>query len=209
MSDRPSRYDHFADFYEGDEPPPWDSGIVPPEVRALVEGENPLTPGRALDIGCGTGVSSVYLAAHGWQVTGVDWVEAALTRARERAREAGLNDEQVRFLQASVESPGFLPDHPPVTLWLDVGCLHSLPPESRPIYARHAARLTAPGGMAVMYVWRRHQREDGEAGLDPDEVAAMLALAFTLEKMTLSREATDTSRPSAWYWLRRRPEASG
>jgi 2-polyprenyl-3-methyl-5-hydroxy-6-metoxy-1,4-benzoquinol methylase len=39
----------------------------------------------ALDIGCGTGDSSIYLARHGWQVTGVDFVSAALAKARKKA----------------------------------------------------------------------------------------------------------------------------
>ena len=83
-----ARYERFADAYAADTPPPWDSGIVPPEVRALVEGDQLLTPGRALDVGCGTGLSSVYLAQHGWRVTGLDWIETALEQARARAGRA-------------------------------------------------------------------------------------------------------------------------
>ena len=44
---------------------PWDTGIVPPEVVALVESGEP-QPGWALDLGCGSGVTSRYLAHTGF-----------------------------------------------------------------------------------------------------------------------------------------------
>ena len=44
-----------------------------------------LTPGRALDIGCGTGVNAVWLAKQGWQVTAVDYSEVALEKGKRLA----------------------------------------------------------------------------------------------------------------------------
>ena len=51
--------------------------------------------GRALDIGTGSGVWGVQLAERGWRVTGVDIVEKALRRARERVDEAGVEMQLV------------------------------------------------------------------------------------------------------------------
>ena len=51
--------------------------------------------GRALDLGCGSGIWAVALAQRGWQVTGVDFVPKALRRARERAEQAEV---EVEFL---------------------------------------------------------------------------------------------------------------
>jgi SAM-dependent methyltransferase len=48
-----------------------------------------LTPGTALDAGCGAGAEAVWLAEHGWQVTAVDIAAEALHRAAERARASG------------------------------------------------------------------------------------------------------------------------
>ena len=84
-AERRARLERFQAAYAAPQAPPWDSNIVPPEVRALVEDTSPWPPGRALDVGCGSGTSAVYLAAHGWQVTGVDWIAAALDQARQRA----------------------------------------------------------------------------------------------------------------------------
>ena len=195
-------YERFQSRYNSDAPP-WDSGIVPPEVCALVECESPLTPGRALDVGCGTGTSSVYLAQNGWNVTGVDWIETAIQRARERAAQAGLDSESVRFMRQDVLSPDFLRDHPPVNLWLDVGCLHGFDRQGMQMYAGHVKRLIAPGGTLLIYGWARHERDGVLRGFDVDEMSALYAPELTLVNVDHGLEATDTSFASMWFTLRR------
>ncbi len=197
-------YERYLAAYTGAEPPPWDTGVVPPEVRALVERLRALPPGRALDVGCGTGVSAVYLAGRGWQVTGVDWVEAALVQARARARAAGLGRAQIRFVRADVGAADFLVRHPPVDLWLDIGCLHGLAEDAQRRYASHAARLVAAGGMLRLYAWRRQADADDPPGLDPEDVARLFGDAFALVAVVFSRDTAGEDRPAAWYTLRRR-----
>ncbi len=58
---------------------PWDGHPLAKSLRDLVEGDGAMAPGTALDLGCGTGDSSIYLAKHGWQVTGVDFVAKAVS----------------------------------------------------------------------------------------------------------------------------------
>ena len=67
---------------------PWDSGVPPPELVAVVEGADRLSPGKALDVGCGTGTNSIYMARHGWDVTGVDFVPRAINTAKRKAKAA-------------------------------------------------------------------------------------------------------------------------
>ena len=195
-------YERFQAQY-ADGRPPWDSGVVPPEVVALVEGESPLAPRQALDIGCGTGTSSVYLAQHGWQVTGVDFISAAIQRARQRALNANLGDAMIRFLQADVTGDDFLPDHPPAALWLDVGCLHSVDPSMRGAYAAHAKRLVALGGTLLLYGWGYTEVDARPHGFDETEIRALFTPEFELLHVDRGEEATATGRPSAWYRLRR------
>jgi len=58
---------------------------------ALVDTVSPLTPGRALDLGCGEGGDSIWLAEQGWSVVGVDVSETALARARAEAEDRELD----------------------------------------------------------------------------------------------------------------------
>ncbi len=67
--------------------PPWDTGVTPPELEDFVQNH---PPGRALDLGCGTGTNVIYLAQHGWQAIGVDFVKKAIHHARQKADQAGV-----------------------------------------------------------------------------------------------------------------------
>ncbi len=68
---------------------PWDIGARD-ELVALVE-HGRIRPCRAIDLGCGAGANAIYLAQKGFEVTGVDFAESAIEKARERAREAGVD----------------------------------------------------------------------------------------------------------------------
>lgn len=70
---------------------PWDNHALAQSLRNLVEGNDStgsLPAGAALDVGCGTGDSSIYLSQHGWQVTGIDFTPEALDKACAKARAA-------------------------------------------------------------------------------------------------------------------------
>ena len=120
---------------------PWDSDSVPDELQTLVEGRAALSPGRALDLGCGTGTNAVYLATRGWQVTAIDNVERALRRARDRAAARGvavnwLNGDVSRLADVSL-APGF-------ALVFDRGCYHGLGGRQRDAYAACGHRSREP-----------------------------------------------------------------
>ena len=175
--------------------PPWDTEVTPPEVVELVEGEG-LAPGRALDLGCGTGTNCIYLARHGWEVVGVDFSVLAICRARRKARWAGVD---CQFYREDVTDLAFLAD--PFDLALDIGCLHSLPPEDWERYAAEVAWLVRPGGLYLLYAFAPRPDHSATRGVAPEEVRSLFAPAFAVERE--ERGEDPTGPRSAWYWLRR------
>ncbi len=61
--------------------------------RFLVAEVAELAPGRALDLACGEGQNAIWLATLGWDVTGVDYSEVAIAKARSRAERDGVHVE--------------------------------------------------------------------------------------------------------------------
>jgi SAM-dependent methyltransferase len=180
---------------------PWDTRITPPELVALIEGENP-SPGRALDLGCGAGTNCIYLARHGWEAVGVDFSGIAIRRARRRARRAGVD---CRFHQADVTDLSFLEDR--FDLLLDIGCLHSVPKESREEYAAGLARLAQPGGLYMLYAFTARPGRSSSLGIASEEIHRLFAPAFRGERQEGGDDPTGPQ--SAWYWLRRTDSPPG
>ncbi len=123
---------------------PWDRDQEPDALRELVAEQ---APGRALDLGCGMGAKSVYLARHGWQVVGVDAVPRALKRAGDRARTAGVS---ARFMRGDVTRLGDLGLETGFDLFFDFGCFHGLGDRGRDAYAEGVTRLAAPRASLLM-----------------------------------------------------------
>ncbi len=73
-----------------------------PNPQLVAEAEH-LTPGTALDIGCGEGADVMWLAERGWTVTGLDFSQSGLDKAAAVARDAGL-DGRTRFEQADIRT---------------------------------------------------------------------------------------------------------
>jgi len=178
---------------------PWDSGVAPPELVDVIEGARRLAAGRALDLGCGTGTTSVYMASRGWQVTGVDFVPRPIRVARAKAASAGVS---LAFLVGDVTRLGELPIEPGFDLLFDQGCFHSLPDRARPAYVREVSRVARSGATSLLYAFGRqphgHRRRFFPKGITPDEVRALFA---DFEMV----EAIPGSDPfgSHWYTLRR------
>lgn len=58
--------------------------------QLLVDAIRDRRPGLAIDLGMGEGRNAIYLAQHGWSVTGVDLSDVGVAQARKRARELGV-----------------------------------------------------------------------------------------------------------------------
>lgn len=99
----------------------------------------------ALDIGCGAGQESIFLAQQGFKVTGVDLSSEALNIAAKKAAQAGVevNWQKGNALHLPVEDQS-------VDLINDRGCFHVIDNEHRSQYAQEVARVLKPGGKMLL-----------------------------------------------------------
>jgi ubiquinone/menaquinone biosynthesis C-methylase UbiE len=158
---------------------PWDGHPLSQRLRDLVEvsGQTPaLTPGRALDIGCGTGDSSIYLAQHGWQVTGVDYVTKPLEKARAKAEANGVSVDFVQADATRLSATGVGADF---NLVVDNGCLHGMSAEDRDAYVREVTAVAAPEARLLIVAFVPGA-SFGVPGIEPAEVERRFTASWQL-----------------------------
>jgi SAM-dependent methyltransferase len=141
MQNEPSALAGFTRIY-AETNPPWDIGKPQPPFVAVAD--QVVSP--VLDAGCGTGGTSIFFAARGEQVTGIDFVEEAIRRARAKAHEHGL---AVEFL---------IKDAMTLRDWdkrfasvIDSGLFHIYTGDERRRYAQGLAHVLRPGGRLFLY----------------------------------------------------------
>lgn len=171
--------------------PPWDSGISPPELLDFLS-HHP--PGRAIDLGCGTGTNVVTLAQHGWQVTGIDFAPRAIHMARRKSAQAGVH---ATVAIGDVTKLDGIPG--PFDLALDLGCFHGIP--SRSGYLSQLSRLLAPGGYWLLYAMLKSDPGESRPGITEGDLALIASSGLVL----LGRQDgwDRRNRPSAWFIFQR------
>ena len=145
---------------------PWDGHKLPRPFTEFIEGQNGApgaTPAEVLDIGCGTGDLSIYLAKHKWTVTAVDFVDVALAKARAKAEAAGVT---VRYLRGdatklSTYSLGTFP------LVIDGGCMHGFSDPDRDAYVRELEKTVKSGRPVLPVCLRRSETAAASPGYQP------------------------------------------
>lgn len=172
MTDEPQvqhGHRHGADHDETYDQPWWDrrygdhesvwSGKPNPQ---LVAEATDLTPGKALDVGCGEGADSIWLASRGWQVTGLDFSRVGLDRAARRAATVGADiAERIRW-----QHQDLLVWDPPVRAYDLVSSqfMHLPTEQMRQLMAQLAAAVAVGGTLLVV----GHDLSDVATGLRPD-----------------------------------------
>lgn len=146
--------------------------------HALVTAVVDFEPGRALDLGCGEGGDSVWLAERGWQVTAVDVAPTAISRARELATRTRVADGRITWLVEDLSSW-----HPPDSYDLVTACfLHSSVEFPRTTVLQRAASAVAPGGHLLIVghasppPWARADHHAHHHFFSPAEELASLQL---------------------------------
>jgi ubiquinone/menaquinone biosynthesis C-methylase UbiE len=144
---------------------PWEGHKLSRALSSLAQ-----KPGKLLDIGCGTGDTTIDLAQKGWQATGVDFVEKALQRARKKAAAAKV---EVRFLRGDATKLSSLGLGADFDLVTDNGCMHLLDDAGRDAWAREVTAVTAPGAHLLVVGFPPGNRP-GPKGFDQAEIERRL-----------------------------------
>ena len=128
----------FEQMYQGQAP--WDTGRPQPAIVRLAEAG--LVRGSVLDVGCGTGENALYLAARGHDCWGIDFVPAAIERAKAKVAQRGIaahfivgNALELNKLERRFDTV------------IDCGLFHTFADEDRPAFVEGLAEALRPGGL--------------------------------------------------------------
>ncbi|GAB3268585.1 hypothetical protein GCM10027449_02030 [Sinomonas notoginsengisoli] len=179
--------------------PPW-VGPARSDLTGLVE-SGTLRPCRVIDLGCGVGDNAVFLAQHGFEVTAVDFAAAAIAKAKEKARQAGVEvnflvDDLTRLTKVSGE----------FDLLVDYGVFDDLSARQRAAYVQQVVPLAGPGAKFLLWcfeweprLWERAVISvlpfDGLA-LMPGEAERWFGTDFDVER--ISGESGLRGWPRGW-----------
>ncbi len=179
---------------------PWDVGVPDPHLIELVTSGR-VSPGRALEVGCGTGTNARWLAEQGFSVVGVDLSSTALERAR--------SAPDLKGGSLAVHALDFLTDEVPggpFDFVFDRGCFHVF--DEAPDRVRFAERVAAvlePGGVWVSLIGSTEGpgRDVGPPRRSAREIADAIEPVLALEELSAT---LFFERAAAWLSVARRRE---
>ncbi|MGC9348246.1 MAG: class I SAM-dependent methyltransferase [Anaerolineae bacterium] len=180
---------------------PWDTGARS-ELVALVESGR-IRPGRAIDLGSGTASNCIYLAQHGFDVTGVDFAPAAIEKGQALADEVGVS---VGFIVDDLTDLKHV--YGTFDLLVDYGTFDDLRPQQRDLYMRNVLPLTRPGSLFLLYAheWAPRWWERpfySSAALELGEAEARFSPYFRIEEIARESELDGFPRGYAVYLMTR------
>jgi SAM-dependent methyltransferase len=185
---------------------PWDTQDtqVPTVLQDIIEGTQAISTGKALDLGCGMGRHSIYLASHGWQVTGLDSSGRALRTARQRAEKVGLNVTFIRGDVTRLEKTGLTG---PFNFFLDGGCFHGMSDDERSRYNNSITQVAASDSELLIFSFGPNKRGIPPRGAEIGDVDRCFSANWKIISSVIDRDMPDTLKDSytyaAWYRLKK------
>ena len=193
-----SKNERFRKRYKtGDTP--WDLGRPDANLVEIVT-RRPINSCRVLELGCGTGTDTVWLAQQGFEATGTDVSGVAIGKAKERAAESGVECTflELDFLHQPV--PGG-----PFRFIYDRDCFHSFDTASqRKKFAKNAAAHLESGGMWLSFVGSADDppRDSGPPMRSLKDVVLAVEPYFKILSVTASQfDSLREIPPGAWICL--------
>ena len=199
MSD--SKQEQFQKRYK-EKATPWDIGR--PDFNLIdIVSNRPIGKGKALDVGCGFGHNSLWLAQHGFLVTGVDVSEVALKQAEENASAIGANCMflSLDFLQEDV--PGL-----PFNFVFDRGCFHAYDSDDeRKRFAERVGYHLDKSGLWLSLIGSTDEPSKGPGPPRRSARDIVVAVEPFFEILSLTASHFDSNSqhpPKAWTCLMRK-----
>jgi SAM-dependent methyltransferase len=146
-------------------PAPWDIGRPQPAIVRLASQGG--FAGAVLDAGCGTGENSLLVASLGFSVLGVDVAETALTMAREKAGQRGIEIEFAAADAFQLNRLGRM-----FETVLDCGLFHTFNANERPGYRASLASVTRPNGTLYLLCFSDDGPDIGPHPISQEELRA-------------------------------------
>jgi SAM-dependent methyltransferase len=182
---------------------PWDTLRPSVEMIRIISTER-IVPCAAIELGCGTGSNTLWLAAQGFEVTGVDCAALALDQARRRSDTAGVT---IRWVQADVLGTADLGG--PYCFLFDRGCYHCVRRDNGvDAYLRRLDQILAPGASAIVLAGNaREPRDPGPPVVSEEELRAEFGRIFhivQLREFRFDRPLSDAPAFLGWSCLARK-----
>jgi len=168
----------------------WTDNRIPKELKEIVELHNPKT---SLELGCGLGIFSSFMASQGIKATGVDFSSVAIEKANKRVAN---NTDKPEYIVGDVTNLKKIHDQFDVSF--DVGCFHCLDKEGQKKYVSEIYRLLKPG--ATLLIWAL-DTSPSDIKLSPKYIEQTFGEHFKLDQSKFSRRRIASSH---WYWLIRK-----
>ena len=189
-SDEPSTSKEFDKMYNSFLHWIWSDVRIPKELKELTAACNPK---NSLELGCGLGRFSSFMAEQGINATGVDFSPAAIEKAK---RQVADNKFKPTFVVGDVTRLNMFTEQFDVSF--DVGCFHCLYEEEQQKYVSGIARLLKPG--SVHLIWAM-DNTPSNLKFNPEYISNIFDSEFQLTSSTFSRRRIIASH---WYWLVRK-----
>ena len=182
--------DRFRERYKSGDTP-WDVGK--PDFNLIeVVTQKPILSCKALDIGCGTGDNSIWLAQNGFEVTGTDTSDIALGKAKEKASNANAECVFILadFLNDKIEGA-------PFGFAFDRGCFHSFGSEDdRKRFAQNVAAYLGEAGLWLTLVGSTDEDRKGPGPPQRSAGDIVLAVEPYFEVLSLISTHFGSNRPN-------------
>lgn len=177
---------------------PWDVSLPENELVSYVE-RKIIKPCKVLELGCGHGNDSIFLAKNGFKVTAIDISENAIAEAKKRAEEAGV---QINFFADDASQLSSLKGT--FEFIYDRACFHFVLEEKRADYIKNVNRLLVKNGYFMLIASSDQERVKGPYQFSKEDIKRLFGNTFEILEIRLITLEQHKEKPTPYFCLMRK-----